>query len=389
MVVLFYNKDFHSRNAGGVDRISYNLGSLFVEQGMNVIYLSSSGEYRDYENISSNLLHFPNEELEADENKKYFSDVVRNYGVKVVINQAAMSPQYFRFLRSCAKEWSSVKIISCVHNLVITPGVNWGYQHEYSLSRKKLGFISNLFQLALSKRFLKFLYIRKYRQHYRNLEKNSSYIVSLCDGHKVEIEDMLGYSTDKIVVIPNCISSSEVCKPVEKEKIVLWVGRLDFSVKRVDIMLKVWREFLKVNADWHLYILGTSSLFEDVKEMAKSLELSNIHFEGSVDPSSYYDKASVTFVTSSHESFSMVILESLYHKVVPIVYNTFPAASFLITKDINGFLIEPYDIKSGVSCLYNLTKDDDKLKIMRESAYKSSLAYISSEVLKLWETIIY
>lgn len=387
MVVLFFNKDFNSIYSGGVDRITYNLSSQFVESGIKVIFLSLFGDYIGFERVSPLCLHLPDIELESENNIRFFRSIIADYKVDIIINQAAMNPQLFCFLKTCVSNYSHVKIISCVHNLVITPGVNWGYQQEYNFQKRHLGFVAKLFQSRLSKRILKWLYIRKYRNHYRNLEENSSSIVALCDGHRNEIEEMIGYESSKVVVIPNCLSPDEVYKPVEKEPIALWVGRLDFTVKRLDIMLRVWQRFSQKKPDWHLYVLGTSREFEQVENLARRMNLLNIHFEGMVEPSSYYDKASLTFVTSSHESFSMVILESMFHRVVPIVFNTFPAASYLVKDGHNGVLVEPYDIDTCLNRVYNLLDENGQADLMSENASVSARRFYPSEIFRLWKDL--
>ena len=86
------------------------------------------------------------------------------------------------------------------------------------------------------------VYICKYRKYYLSTVQNSDRVVLLCDGQRSELYRMCGItSSEKIRVIPNC-TDINIEQPQCKEQIVVWVGTFDYSVKRPDNMLRIWKQ---------------------------------------------------------------------------------------------------------------------------------------------------
>ena len=389
MTILFFHNDFNSIYSGGIDRITYNVASQLSKKNIKVIFLCLNGQYIGFKEISELCLTLPCQNLNSNINIDFARDLLLRHQIDVIINQSAMSREHLAFLSKCLEQNTHVKIISCIHNLVITPGVNWGLQHEYFLKNKGLGFIAKITRLSCTKKIAKVLYILKYRNHYRNLENKSDAIVGLCPGHVMEIEEMLGHKSSKLVYIPNCIPNEDITEYTEKEKCILWVGRTDFSVKRLDVMIQVWQILEQLMPEWNLYILGSGSQLELAKNISQQLCLKRIHFEGNVNPTEYYKKASIACVTSSHESFSMVILEAHSYSVVPVVFNTFPAASYLINNDVNGILVKPYQVDVYANKIYELSKENLKLKEMQHTSYCTSKTFGSSNICNSWLNLFY
>ena len=107
-------------------------------------------------------------------------------------------------------------------------------------------------------------------------------------------------------------------------------------------------------------------------------------FEGRVNPEQYYKNAKITCVTSTHESFSLVTLESLQNGVIPIMFNSFPAASLLINSGDNGFLVRPYNIDEYSNQLYKLISNFELYNRMYLNTIPSSLNFCPEEVYNKW-----
>ena len=108
---------------------------------------------------------------------------------------------------------------------------------------------------------------------------------------------------------------------IEREKTLVYIGRLSKWDKRIDRLLKIWKTVQHDHPDWSLEILGDGPEKENLENLAKKLKLSNYHFRGFVNIKDYLPKASVLAMTSSSEGFPMVILEAANYGVVPIAYN--------------------------------------------------------------------
>jgi glycosyltransferase involved in cell wall biosynthesis len=69
---------------------------------------------------------------------------------------------------------------------------------------------------------------------------------------------------------------------------------------------------------------------------------------------------------------------------VPIVYNSYPAASEIIQDGYNGFLVEPFNKKKYIQKLLLLMNNRDLRLEMAENAKKSALWYEPSNIAPLW-----
>lgn len=149
-------------------------------------------------------------------------------------------------------------------------------------------------------------------------------------------------------------------------------------------MLEVWHLFSETNTDWYLYILGDGPDLNWAKNYVAHNNIRNIFFEGRVDPVEYYKKAKISCITSSYESFSMVIVESFKYGVVPIVNNSFPSASYLVDNENNGLLVKKFSKKSFLLALRELTSSQSKIEKMRLRGLKSALMYSTDVVGEKW-----
>ena len=116
----------------------------------------------------------------------------------------------------------------------------------------------------------------------------------------------------RLYAIPNLLTYDPVQPDLSgKENAVLYVGRMADSPKKVDRLLNVWKKVQPLHPDWHLYLVGDGPERGNLERMAARLKLENIHFEGVREPSSYYRKARILCLTSTHEGMPMVINEAL------------------------------------------------------------------------------
>ena len=111
-------------------------------------------------------------------------------------------------------------------------------------------------------------------------------------------------------------------------------------------------------------------------------------FEGRIDPIPFYCKAKIVTVTSSFESFSLVTLEAQKYGCVPIVYNTFPAASMLIKDGQTGFLIAPYETKSFANKILKVALETDIFEVMSQMAIESSKKYSPDVIFYKWKKLL-
>lgn len=384
MTILFFHLNGIQPNNGGISRITYNLINEFSHIGIAAYALGlKTKDEIEYEKWQYFL---PLRELESKENKDCLLSLINKLKVDVIVNQAALDHHAVCFIDEVHQINKKVKIISCIHNSVLTQIKNYPFQIESKLCESHKTFIFKALSLKITRYALELYGILSRHSQYLKMLESSDKVVMLSPGHRKELVKMLcGRYGKKIAYIPNCIlnvSNEEVFE--EKENLVLWVGTVDRSVKRIDFILDVWEQFWLVNKGWKLLVLGDGPALEWAKKQVKKRNLQTVDFLGRVNPEPYYRKAKISCVTSSHESFSMVILESFSAGVVPIVNNSFPSASYLIKNAYNGRLANEFDRKSFLKCLQETTSSKETLNAMAHNALLSAKKYTAGEISKMW-----
>ena len=387
MNIAFYHSNGIIATTGGISRITHTLVNLFRGMGHNV-WLMGFKNYEPNHTYDAKQAFLPDQDtLCAQRNIEFFVDFVKQHNIEVVINQSGANIESIKYL-SAVKEQTGVKIFSCLHNSILTPVLNFAYQKEFSLKDRGLDIIFHVLKLKQVKELIKNVYIRKNSSKYRNLCDVSDKVVVLCDGLKDELLEMAGsIEPDKIAVIPNVVPEVEPSTDA-KSNTVLWVGTVDTSVKRLDFMLKAWQKISPEIDGWQLKILGDGPALAKLKTWAKDHGLKRVSFEGRVSPQSFYESARIICVTSAHESFSLVTVEAMRHGVVPIVFNSFPAAKMIIETGTNGLLIEPFSVDILADAIKSLTSNRPLLESLSAKAVESAHAFDSAVIYKIWENIL-
>lgn len=382
MNIAFYHSNGIMPTYGGVSRITDTLGILFRERGNNVWFIGAAKTRSDI-NYDHNQLFLPKAEIDSEENVTFVCDFVKNNHIDVVVNQAALAPISARFLRKCSSKVNFL-LISCFHNSILTPIYNGAYQKEYLLKKKGLGVLFNFLRSKMITYFISQIYIRRYRKKYVETITNSDAIFVLCKGQKKELMEMCGnIGGDKTYIVPNCVEF-EVGSNVPKEKVVLWVGTMDYAIKRPDYMLQIWKQVCHTHPDWKLHLLGNGPSFDEMKLLASKLCLDNVSFEGRTNPKSYYERASIICITSVHESFSLVTVEAQQKGVVPIAFNSFNTAEILISEPSNGLLVKSFDIYSFADKLSYLMDNEDLRLQMSKQSIESSKKFSFDAIYPIW-----
>lgn len=391
MNILFYGTDATTPNAGGIARITSNLLGYFNRKGFKAFAIAR----RNDSNKTSEKYqyYFPDISAYSDDNKRFLEKIIEINSINIIINQCGMSMSEVDFLYEQKAKFPTIKIISCIHNPILNQIVNYPYLKENCLRKHSLNWFFKMISFSIFETVYKQcgIFIRK-KQYAGKLMLKSDKVVMLSPGHLKELTNVIGDKyIDKISYIPNCIVLNNVTVS-SKENVILWIGAVDTSVKRIDFMLEVWQHFSVINSDWKLMILGDGPDLKWAKDFVVKHNINNIFFVGRVDPTEYYKKAKLSCVTSSYESFSMVIVESFKYGVVPIVNNSFPSASYLIYNEYNGLLTKKFNREDFLSALIRLTSSPELLNAMSRNSFQSSERFsidaIGEKWLDLFATLI-
>lgn len=164
---------------------------------------------------------------------------------------------------------------------------------------------------------------------------------------------------------------------------VIYLGRFSYA-KNPQRMISVCKKIVNKKPDAKIAIVGTGELEEDVKSLAKSLQLdSNLTFFGFCpNPLKILQGAKVMIMTSRWEGTPMCALESMALGV-PIVSTPVDGLKKLIKNGESGYLSD--DDEKIVNEIVRLITDDDL-----RSAYSSACKEISTKLndINLYKTVL-
>lgn len=389
MNILFLTHSCIDPTKGGVQKITYSLLSPLRKCGASVYILSFD---RNGDSFDSNQYFFPNKDcLLSEENITYLQNIVVEKSIDIVINQQGISITFMNLLKNV----HNVKIISVMHNSLLTHVRNAYYIREFAFERKHLKWLIQPLRLSIFRWFLCKIYNIRHKKDYSSIVEHSDKIVILSPKLESELDFFMDRNKyqSKVTVIPNFIDSvknidiNNLLKT--KKKKILYVGRIDFSMKRVDLLLKVWRKLQYKFLDWEIDIVGgNESDTKILSNLIVKMKLQRVNIYGFVNPEKYYREASVYCMTSCAESFGMVLIEAMSFGVVPIAFNSYPTITDIIDNNVNGILVDKINISTYVKSLSVLMENEVRRNDMAHNAYKKSFVFSKEEIIPRWKAIL-
>ncbi len=165
------------------------------------------------------------------------------------------------------------------------------------------------------------------------------------------IEDETG--NKNVISIPNPLKSISDDNEVNKEKIILNVGRL-VTKKGQDYLLEA---FYKLNLDdWKLVLLGDGHLKQKLEKKVQKLGIEEkVIMPGAVkNVDKWLLKSSIFAFPSLLEGFPNALAEAMAAGLPCVSFNCDTGPSDLIEDGINGYLVNTGDIDTFTTRLYEL-----------------------------------
>ncbi len=188
-------------------------------------------------------------------------------------------------------------------------------------------------------------YTRRIDRLYRETYDNCDAYLVLCQRYKTDLEQKLGLSSgdSRIKAFYNPVSGMEKLsqnfgKPKKRE--VLYVGRLEYSDKRVDRLIRIWAAAQRPG--WILRIVGDGPERMNLENQCAALGLDNVRFEGYAVPFGYYADAAIVALTSTFEGWPGILLEALAAGCSPIAFACSEGVEEILDEG-RGVTVAPFD----------------------------------------------
>jgi glycosyltransferase involved in cell wall biosynthesis len=364
-------------NAGGVQRVTDSISNIFKEYNHTVSVISFNKEASKPLDSSVTVLHVTSVQK--------LKEVLQKQDIDVIINQEGYSLKFSKIIFSSKSPKTKI-----INNLHINP-LNFYQNHNLFIAsflrNKKLGFLNSY---ALRKLILAYHILKQNIELYY-IVKNTDAFVMLSEKFKAELfflAPILKKYQDKIHGIGNPFKRPIVdISKLEKENIILFVGRLNILQKRVDLLLEIWKKLHEHSPDWQFWVCGEGEDKEYMERFCQENQLDRITFFGKVNPSEYYKKAKLFHMTSAFEGFGNVLIEAQSYGCVPMLFDSYAAASDIIGHNKNGILIDAFDTNQYVEQTINLMSRSEKITELATNGFENVLRFSYEETYKKWQAV--
>ena len=378
-IALFLTQKFNP-NAGGVQRSTSKLAKIFQSEQHYVIIISlgnHSTRQEDFEGIKLYNINI------KEENQ--LKIILENEAIDCIINQMGYSVSLTKLLLK-----NKPLKTKMINTLRINP-LNFYDNHKDIIRElfksKKLDFLNNL----ITRKFILRYHILKQNIELRFIVKKTDAFVMLSERFKPELfflAPSLKKLDAKIFGIGNPFQKPKLdIATLDKENIVLFVGRLNVPQKRVDLLLQIWKKLHGEIPDWKFWVLGDGEEKKKMEKFCQKHELDRVTFFGKVNPDDYYKRAKIFHMTSAYEGFGNVLVEAQSFGCVPVVFNSYAAAQDIVIHNDNGILVTPFNIDKYVEETKDLMMNCTKLSQLAFNGYEHITKFSFEESYKKWEYV--
>lgn len=218
----------------------------------------------------------------------------------------------------------------------------------------------------------------------KNSLKNYDYLITvskeLSDYYKNEISNV------KVVYIPNTLDSLPDKKSSLKDNNIISVGRFS-KEKGFDDLIDVFKTVNDAVPNSKLYLIGDGDQASIIKQKVKDYKLNDkVIMPGFLSQSEiekYYLKSKLYVMTSHTESFGLVLIEAMAHKIPCIAFDCASGAREIINSS-NGILVKNRDKNKMAMNIIGLINDSNMLATLSKGTLKTSQMYLLKNVRKLW-----
>ena len=173
-----------------------------------------------------------------------------------------------------------------------------------------------------------------------------------------------------------------------KENRILWLGRVTRTQKRADLILPLWEKLAARLPDWQFDVVGDGDLVEPLRREAAQKNIPRITFHGRQVSEPFFRKSAIFVMTSEFEGFPNTLVEAQSRGAVPVVFDSYPMARWLIADGKDGALVPTGDLAATGAAIADLCTFQEKRASMAQAALKSAERFTQARVAQQWQSLL-
>lgn len=386
--IAFFHEQFPM---GGAERVTYDLIKFLIKNGYNIyLFVRELNKEKitdiNFFNNSVNTLILPDsDKTDTNNNTKYIIEKIKELDINVLIIQVYLKLDILKI-----KEHNPLtKIIYCNHGVPF-----WEIENKIELKKResKTSLKARILYYLINKYRIEIFHVyhKRFRKKYMKLYNEVDAYVTLCEGYSNQISQTLKLKdTSKLFAINN-FENPVHDVIMDKQKVVLFVGRLTYADKRADRILNIWNLLGEKTNGWKLIIVGDGPEKENLERQAINLGFKNVEFTGfCLKPKKYYDIASILCMTSTFEGWGLVLTEAQANGVIPMAFGCSAGVKDILNPSgENGYIITPFDLKEYANKILSIMNNEEERKRLQKNVLKKSKLYSPEVVGKKWIDLI-
>ena len=370
--ILFLMKVFE---VGGQEVVTATLADTFIKKGHQVVIASFKQPNDMMVKRTNPAVRFYTigDFKYSKENVDVVRSILQENHITVVINQWGLPYVPCKVLNE-AKEGMAIKTTAIYHNSPDTNArikdVEIALVNTHNPIKKAILRIKMFAFKLITSKSMKYVY-----------EHTDLYMV-LSPSFVDKFKEFTGTANpDHLQVLTNPVtidSSSYHYSFSQKQKEIIFMGRIDYNQKRVYRVIDTWAKLEANFPDWKLTIVGDGVERKNIEKQVAAYGLKRVELEGFQQP--------------KYEGFPLVLAECMSFGVIPAVYNSYSAVSDIIDNGKDGIVIpyhkDGYKANEAADMLATIMKDEDKREHMALAAIEKSKEYSVEKIYGEWEKVL-
>jgi glycosyltransferase involved in cell wall biosynthesis len=216
----------------------------------------------------------------------------------------------------------------------------------------------------------------------------ASVLVTYTPFDKAAIIDRIPFIDEsKLHVIPRACKIPAANSLAPHNRRLVTITRIDEKQKNLTAMIEVMRH---LDSTFSLDIFGSGTPYELSRLEAAIAGDNRVRYLGpAYDVAATLSGYSMFLMTSNYEGFGQTLIEARSQGLPIVLYDTFPAARWIVKHGINGFLVSPGASESFAACISLIAGDAHLHNEMARNALNLARETDESIVAQAWRKILF